>query len=264
MIGGVGVGFITWSMAKRPRLLDMVLERRPPAVMLSFGDIRPHAQKIKRAEALLICQVQTLEQAKYAASHNADILVAQGAEAAGHGISRGTFAFVPAVVDAAASPRPSATPPAAATGMSGGCPHAGRRRRVNGNPFLRVKRGCEAAMHATGRYPAWWKGRRFERPVVGWVCGITGEVVRDTVQRVLVGRPGQGGTGAIPKDALRDCVSARGTPDLLDTIKVEHVSGGQSLIGLKTYASGREKFQGEILDFVWFDEEPPIESTWRD
>jgi nitronate monooxygenase len=43
----VGVGFITWSMAKRPRLLDMVLERRPPAVMLSFGDIRPHAQKIK-------------------------------------------------------------------------------------------------------------------------------------------------------------------------------------------------------------------------
>jgi nitronate monooxygenase len=64
----VGIGFITWSMAKRPRLLDMALERRPPAVMLSFGDIRPHAQKIKRAEALLICQVQTLEQAKHAAA----------------------------------------------------------------------------------------------------------------------------------------------------------------------------------------------------
>src|SRR6476660_4201228 len=30
----VGVGFITWSIAKRPRLLDSVLERRPPAVML--------------------------------------------------------------------------------------------------------------------------------------------------------------------------------------------------------------------------------------
>jgi phage terminase large subunit-like protein len=119
--------------------------------------------------------------------------------------------------------------------------------------------GNEAAIHATGRYPTWWKGRRFDRPVVGWVCGITGEVVRDTVQRVLVGRPGQAGTGAIPKDALRECVSARGTPDLLDTIKVEHVSGGQSVIGLKTYASGREKFQGETLDFVWFDEEPPFD-----
>jgi phage terminase large subunit-like protein len=119
--------------------------------------------------------------------------------------------------------------------------------------------GNEAAMHATSRYPDWWQGRRFDRPVIGWVCGVTGEVVRDTVQRVLVGRPGQEGTGAIPKDALRECVPARGTPDLLDTIKVEHVSGGQSIIGLKTYASGLEKFQGETLDFVWFDEEPPIE-----
>ena len=35
----VGVGFITWSMARQPRLLDLVLERRPPAVMLSFGEI---------------------------------------------------------------------------------------------------------------------------------------------------------------------------------------------------------------------------------
>lgn len=119
--------------------------------------------------------------------------------------------------------------------------------------------GYEAAMHATGRYPEWWTGKRFSGPVVGWVCGVTGEVVRDTVQRVLVGRSGEHGTGAIPKDALRDLVAARGTPDLLDTIKVDHVSGGQSVIGLKTYASGREKFQGETLDFVWFDEEPPID-----
>src|SRR5215470_19562823 len=27
--------------------------------------------------------------------------------------------------------------------------------------------GMEAAMHATGRYPDWWKGRRFDRPTVG-------------------------------------------------------------------------------------------------
>lgn len=84
---------------------------------------------------------------------------------------------------------------------------------------------------------------------------VTGEVVRDTVQKVLVGRPGQAGTGAIPKDAIAELVSARGTPDLLDTIRVNHVSGGVSIIGLKTYASGREKFQGETLDFVWMDEE---------
>jgi phage terminase large subunit-like protein len=83
--------------------------------------------------------------------------------------------------------------------------------------------------------------------------------VRDTVQNVLVGRRGQEGTGAIPKDALAGLVPARGIPDLLDTIKVHHVSGGVSVIGLKTYAAGREKFQGETLDLVWFDEEPPAD-----
>jgi phage terminase large subunit-like protein len=119
--------------------------------------------------------------------------------------------------------------------------------------------GFEVAIHATGRYPEWWQGKRFDRPTVGWACGVTGEVVRDTVQKVLVGRPGQQGTGAIPKDAIVELVSARGTPDLLDTIKVHHASGGTSIIGLKTYASGREKFQGETLDYVWLDEEPPID-----
>jgi phage terminase large subunit-like protein len=119
--------------------------------------------------------------------------------------------------------------------------------------------GFEVAMHATGRYPPDWKGKRFDKPTVGWACGVTGEVVRDTVQKVLVGRTGQEGTGAIPKDAIAELVSARGIPDLLDTIRVNHISGGVSIIGLKTYASGREKFQGETLDYVWLDEEPPAD-----
>jgi len=85
--------------------------------------------------------------------------------------------------------------------------------------------GFECAMHATGRYPDWWEGRRFALPTVGWVAGVTGETVRDTVQRVLVGRPGQEGTGAIPKDAIVALVPARGVPELLDTIRVNHVSG---------------------------------------
>jgi phage terminase large subunit-like protein len=116
--------------------------------------------------------------------------------------------------------------------------------------------GFECAMHATGIYPPWFEGKRFDGPTVGWACGETGEVVRDTVQKILVGRPGQEGSGAIPKDHIIELVGARGIPELLDSIKVRHVSGGQSLIGLKSYASGREKMQGETLHYVWFDEEP--------
>ena len=108
--------------------------------------------------------------------------------------------------------------------------------------------GFEAAIHATGRYPEWWTGRRFDRPTIGWACGVTGEVVRDTVQRVLVGRPGQIGTGAIPKDAIAELVSARGIPELLDSINVNHVSGGQSVIGLKKLSFGPREIPGRDVE----------------
>jgi nitronate monooxygenase len=111
----VGVGFITWSMAKNPRLLDLALERKPPAIILSFGDVQPHAGKIKRAGAKMICQIQTVAQAKDAVAQGADVLVAQGSEAGGHGMARGTFALVPAVVDVARG-----VPVAAAGGVADG------------------------------------------------------------------------------------------------------------------------------------------------
>ena len=118
--------------------------------------------------------------------------------------------------------------------------------------------GFEIAMHATGRYPSWWQGKRFDRPITAWACGTTGETTRDTVQRVLLGRDNKG-TGAIPKECLGELIPARGVADLLDTIKVKHSSGSLSTIGLKSYVSGRERFQGETLDCVWLDEEPGIE-----
>ena len=111
----VGVGFITWSLSRQPHLLDLVLERRPPAVMLSFGEVQPHAGRIKAAGALLLCQVQTVDQARQVIAHGADVLIAQGAEAGGHGMSRGTLALVPAVVDVAGD-----IPVAAAGGIADG------------------------------------------------------------------------------------------------------------------------------------------------
>ena len=95
-----GVGFITWSMAKQPKLLDLALERKPAAVMLSFGDPQPFADRIKRSGARLICQIQSVALAKEAVACGADVLVAQGTEGGGHGASRGVVSLVPEVVDA--------------------------------------------------------------------------------------------------------------------------------------------------------------------
>jgi nitronate monooxygenase len=67
--------------------------------MLSFGDPSPFAAKIKDAGAKLICQLQSLAQAKAAAAIGADILVAQGTEAGGHGAARSTLTLVPEIVD---------------------------------------------------------------------------------------------------------------------------------------------------------------------
>ncbi|MFN3673295.1 MAG: nitronate monooxygenase, partial [Bosea sp. (in: a-proteobacteria)] len=95
-----GVGFITWSLARKPDLLALALESKPAAIWLSFGDPAPFADQVKAAGCKLICQVQTVEMARDAVAKGADIVVAQGAEAGGHGASRGTFALVPAVADA--------------------------------------------------------------------------------------------------------------------------------------------------------------------
>jgi nitronate monooxygenase len=100
--GPFGIGFITWSLARRPELLDIALDANPRAVMLSFGDPAPFAPDIKARGALLICQVQSEDIARQALDCGADILVAQGTEAGGHGASRTTIDIVPAIVDLAA------------------------------------------------------------------------------------------------------------------------------------------------------------------
>jgi nitronate monooxygenase len=102
----VGCGFITWSLAQNPYLLELVLGYAPAAVMLSFGELAPFAQRIKAAGAMLICQVQTLALAREAVAAGADVIVAQGAEAGGHGLGRATFTLVPEIADYLAGAAP--------------------------------------------------------------------------------------------------------------------------------------------------------------
>lgn len=95
----VGCGFITWSMARDPKLLEMVLARRPAAVMLSFGELEPHASRVKAQGVPLICQVQGMSYLREAVAVGADIIVAEGCEAGGHSGYRGVFTLVPEAAD---------------------------------------------------------------------------------------------------------------------------------------------------------------------
>lgn len=114
----------------------------------------------------------------------------------------------------------------------------------------------ETAYHMTGLYPSWWKGRIFPMATSGWCGSPTGQTARDTVQRLLLGRPGQIGTGAIPKHLIVDLKRAAGNvPDLYETIYVKHRLGGISTATIKTYDQGRARWQGETLHWVWLDEE---------
>lgn len=118
--------------------------------------------------------------------------------------------------------------------------------------------GMEFAMHLTGQYPDWWVGAVFDAETTGWAASETSQSTRDTVQRILLGQPGNWGTGAIPKRAIVDIKrAAHGVADAVETILVKHTSGGVSRVTIKTYDQGRERWQGETLDFVWLDEEPP-------
>ncbi len=103
----VGCGFITWALKKQPHLLDLALDHNPRAIFLSFGDPAAFAASIKSRGAKLICQVQTRRDAERAIDCGADIVVAQGSEAGGHGESRGTLTLVPEVADLIAAKSPS-------------------------------------------------------------------------------------------------------------------------------------------------------------
>jgi nitronate monooxygenase len=97
----VGVGFITWHLARDPARLTRALARKPAAIMLSFGDAAPYVDEVRRAGALLFLQIQTLRAAREALALGPDVLVAQGTEAGGHGAARALFPLLPAVVDVA-------------------------------------------------------------------------------------------------------------------------------------------------------------------
>lgn len=115
-------------------------------------------------------------------------------------------------------------------------------------------------------YPEGWPGLRFDQPTWWWAASVSGTATRDNPQRLLIGPPSNReawGTAAIPKANLINAEGAfrvsmaKGTPNLIDTMLVKHVSGGDSILQMKAYEQGRERWQGPTLNGIWFDEEPP-------
>lgn len=142
----------------------------------------------------------------------------------------------------------------------------GERLMMAGNQLGKtIAGGAEWAIHLTGRYPDWWDGAEFKKPVRLWVGGVTGESTRDNPQRILIGQPeirDQWGTGMIPKSALKEITLGRGVPNGVDSIVVAwggggDIQAGESSLLFKSYEKGREKWQGDTVDGIWFDEEPP-------
>jgi nitronate monooxygenase len=112
----IGVGYITWSLARFPALFDQTLAHAPKVFGLAFGDETRFASRIKAAGIELLCQVQDLDGAKRALDAGADIIVAKGTEAGGHGkAGRTTMTLTPAIVDIAGE-----VPVVAAGGLADG------------------------------------------------------------------------------------------------------------------------------------------------
>lgn len=123
--------------------------------------------------------------------------------------------------------------------------------------------GAEVAMHLTGEYPDWWRGKDFAGEITAWTGSPTNETSRDIVQKELLGGLGdQLGTGVIPRRLIHGRPTTRqaGVKNVVDMFQVKRRMGGDthdiSTCVMKTFEQGWQKWQGTAPHVVWLDEEP--------
>lgn len=130
---------------------------------------------------------------------------------------------------------------------------------VAANRVGKTQAGCSLlAWAATGEYPDWYPGRRFDsHPVKIWCVGKNSNTVRDVLQEALLGPINEPGTGLLPKpkEGILETTSKPGTPRAVQDIFVPHKSGGLSQITFKTFDQEMAAFQGTAIDIVLLDEE---------
>lgn len=124
---------------------------------------------------------------------------------------------------------------------------------------------AEDAYDLTGKYPDWWNGYKFTRPVRLVAGGINNDKTRDLLQKALFGDPvlweESLGTGWIPKNCIGKIQKKRGVPNAFGHVKIKHYTDGKhdgwSQIAFQSYESGKEAWMGDEIDVFHLDEEPP-------
>lgn len=131
-----------------------------------------------------------------------------------------------------------------------------------------IWQSIESYFHLSGKYPKWWDGYRFDKPIQAWLCSKDSKSLRDGLQVILFGGIGDDdfGTGIIPREDMSDDNGVlqkwamAGTANCIGQFRVRHYTNGifdgWSVCGFKTYDQGWQSYQGPTLDWIGFDEEP--------
>lgn len=129
----------------------------------------------------------------------------------------------------------------------------------------------EMACHLTGEYPEWWRGRKFLNAVDAWAAGISNQSTKEIQQFELLGDINEIGTGLIPLRAIvkkpdgnPKITKKPGVADAVETVYVQHISGGVSRLTFKSYEQGRISFQGTKKQIIWLDEEPQDKNIYTE
>ncbi|MHB4774360.1 terminase large subunit domain-containing protein [Klebsiella pneumoniae] len=124
----------------------------------------------------------------------------------------------------------------------------------------------EAVVHATGKYPDWWQGHRFTKPISVLVMGYDWtQIARSgATQECILGTVDKRGSGWIPRSSITKMVSKTGLQGVCSTVYVKHydsagICDGESRLTFDCYSGGQDTLMGMSLDFALLDEQCPKE-----
>ena len=128
----------------------------------------------------------------------------------------------------------------------------------------------EMSCHLTGIYPDWFEGHKFDKPILAWAVGITGDSTQKVLQKEIFGTAmGKDaaalGTGALPRKYI-DFDNLVKDGHQIKMCKVWHHDkfgnrDGQSTIEFRSTQQGEHVLMGATVDYIWLDEEDPYRSS---